>query len=332
MAYGWVYTKSLEREKFLALRESGDNYDKNMNLSPHLKSDFLWWINNITKTKNRIHDGRFSLEIFSDASLSGWGAVCNGERTGGFWGETEVQDHINLLELKAALNGLKCFTKHVYNEQILLRIDNTSAISYINRYGGVQYTHLNDITRQIWQWCEERQLHIFASYIKSKDNIEADEESRRSNIDTEWSLASSAFNRIIDTFGRPHIDLFATKVNAKCPKYISWKRDPEAFNIDAFTIDWSVYFFYAFPPFSLILKSLRKIIIDKATGIMVVPYWPSQPWYRYPIFIKLSTFKPIVFEPKYDLLLSPFRTRHPLWKRLTLVSSLLSGEHLQDNH
>lgn len=326
VAYGWLYTKRLEREKFLALRDSHDNYDTTMKIRPYLQPDFLWWKNHISTSSNQIRDGKYAVEIFSDASLTGWGASCSGERTGGFWDSQEAKNHINLLELLAAFNGLKCFARNLNNQEILLRIDNTTAISYINRFGGVQYPHLTDIARDIWQWCEARQLYVYASYIKSKDNVEADEESRRCNIDTEWDLSSVAFKKITDCFGFPHVDLFATRLNAKCQKYVSWKRDPEAFNIDAFTLNWSTFFFYAFPPFSLILKSLRKIINEEATGILVVPYWPSQPWY--PIFLKLSRYNPIYLSPDPELLLSPFRTRHPLWKRLTLVSSLLSGKRL----
>lgn len=330
MAYGWLYTKQLEREKFLALRNSRDEYDSVMELRSNLKPDFTWWINHIMTSNNPIRKAKYALEIFSDASLTGWGASCNGERTGGFWDTEEAKNHINLLELLAAFNGLKCFADSLNNKEILLRIDNTTAISYINRYGGVQFAHLNNVARKIWQWCEERRLYLYASYIKSKENVEADEESRRCNIDTEWCLSVSVFEKITDIFGTPQIDLFATRLNAKCQKYVSWKRDPEAFNIDAFTLDWSLLFFYAFPPFSLILKSLQKIINDKASGIMVVPYWPSQPWF--PLFMKLSRYEPLYFHPSPELLLSPFRTRHPLWNRLTLVSSLLSGKRSKNSH
>ena len=134
----------------------------------------------------------------------------------------------------------------------------------------------------------------------------------------------------MNSYGRPEIDLFASRLNAKCDKYVSWKRDPSAFNIDAFTLDWSPYLFYAFPPFSLILKCLRKIINDEATGILVVPYWPSQPWY--PLFTALMCTKPMFLKPNRKLLSSPSREPHPLWKTLTLVSCLLSGQRFQDNH
>lgn len=330
VAYGWVYTKHFERVKYLALQEANENYDEVIQLPSYLQNDFLWWKNNIMSTNNSIRRGHYTLEIFSDASLTGWGIFCNGERSHGFWDTTESVQHINLLELKAAFIGLQCFTNDLRNQEILLRIDNTTAISYINRSGGVQHTHLNDISRKMWQWCEKRQLFIFASYIRSKDNIEADEESRQFNIDTEWSLCPKAYNTIINTFGKPNIDLFATRLNSKCDIYVSWKRDPQAFQIDAFTVNWSNHFFYAFPPFSIILKCLRKIINDKAVGIMVVPHWPNQPWY--PLYMKLAVYAPINLGPNPQLLLSPSRTQHPLWKQLTLVACLLSGQHSQNNY
>lgn len=64
--------------------------------------------------------------------------------------------------------------------------------------------------------------------------------------------------------------MFASHINKKCAKYISWHKDPDAFAVDSFTVPWTKIFFYAFPPFSVVLKALRKIISEKAKGIMVV--------------------------------------------------------------
>lgn len=265
-----------KREKYLALLHNL-HYDAKMKINPSLQEDFRWWEKIIKHTDNPIRNNRLCLEIFSDASLSGWGVFCKGESVNGFWSQTERNCHINYLELLAAFLGIKCFCKNITNSEILLRIDNTTAISYINRMGGIQFPHLNNIAREIWQWCEERNLYIFASYIRSTDNEEADRASRFSNIDTEWELHNSYFKNIVKELGTPEIDLFASRINKKCSKFISWKRDPEAYNIDAFTLSWKEFYFYAFPPFSLILKCLRKIINDQASGILVVPYWPSQP-------------------------------------------------------
>lgn len=50
----------------------------------------------------------------------------------------------------------------------------------------------------------------------------------------EWELAAYEFSMIINTFDNPDIDFLSSRVNAKCNKYISWKRDPDAQNIDAY--------------------------------------------------------------------------------------------------
>ena len=81
------------------------------------------------------------------------------------------------------------------------------------------------------------------------------------------------------TLGTPTIDLFASRLNKQCLSYVSWRPDPEAFFIDAFSVDWSKIYFYAFTPFSLIGRCLDNIQACKAEGILVVPFWPSQTWY-----------------------------------------------------
>lgn len=101
--------------------------------------------------------------------------------------------------------------------------------------GGVQHPHLNDIAKKIWEWCEIRKIYIFASYIRSKENSEADLESPRLFPETEYELSSYAFSRIIKAYGQPKVDLFVSRANKKCELFVSWKKDPESMAIDAFT-------------------------------------------------------------------------------------------------
>lgn len=329
ITYGWLHTKSLERAKYLALFKNNDDYDTFMGVTESLYDDIRWWKNNILVAENPIRNENYCLEIFTDASTTGWGAACSSEKTGGHWTATERTNHINYLELLAVYFGLRSFAENKRNCNILLRVDNTTAISYVNRMGGVQYPHLNQVTRMIWNWCEERKIFIFASYIRSKLNVEADSESRKINVDTEWELCSREFQKIVRVFGESTVDLFASRINAKCCLYVSWKRDPFAYNIDAFTLNWSQFYFYAFPPFALIPKTLNKIISDQATGIVVVPQWPSQPWY--PLFKSLCVKNIVTFPPSKYLLSSPFRPTHPLHSHLSLAASVLSGKVFADN-
>uniref|UniRef100_A0ABD2XG48 RNase H type-1 domain-containing protein n=2 Tax=Trichogramma kaykai TaxID=54128 RepID=A0ABD2XG48_9HYME len=307
------------------MERNNNNYDAFMNLSHALEPDFKWWGENILSRVKNVDYTPYAKVIFSDASLTGWGAVCNGKKANGAWTSEEKNFHINLLELKAVFFGLKCFATKDKNCSILLRVDNTTAISYINKMGGTRFAHLHSAAREIWQFCEERNIWIFASYISSSNNFEADEESRRVEPETEYSLSDSSFEVIIKRWNRPEIDLFASRSNAKCNRYISWKRDPSSEAIDAFTLSWANLFFYAFPPFSIILKVLRKIKRDKAEGIVVVPDWPNQPWF--PLFNSLLSSKPIVLKPNYNLLTSSNRNSHPMWNSLFLVAAKLSAKH-----
>lgn len=54
--------------------------------------------------------------------------------------------------------------------------------------GGIKFPALNNISQQIWDWCELRGIFVFASYINTKDNVSADRASRRKSIDSEYSL------------------------------------------------------------------------------------------------------------------------------------------------
>lgn len=314
--YGWLYTKILERQKFLALQKRL-NFEAHFKPSPVILDDLSWWKLNVMKSSNSLKTANYDFEIYTDASRTGWGAVCNNERAHGAWKNCELDHHINFLELLAVFLALKFFASDFSDCSILLRVDNTTAISYVNRMGGIQFPHLSNLSRQIWQWAEKRNIWLFASYIHTKDNYEADEESRKFNPDTECELSDEAFDRISKAFGVPEVDLFASRANAKCKSYISWKRDPEALTIDAFTVNWNGKFFYAFPPFPLILKCLQKINEDNSTGVLVFPFWPSQAWY--PQLMKMIISDIIWLNPNEHRVQSCYRNP------LTLGAAVLSG-------
>lgn len=290
-----------------------------------IKDNLSWWIHNIPRAGQKIREDKYSVEIYTDSSKTGWGAYCGGKETHGFWSDRESREHINFLELLAVYYGLKCFANQGFNSSnILLRVDNITAIFYINHMGSIRNRALNSITQRIWKWCEVRDIFIHASYISTSRNL-ADKGSRVISTGTEWELCDSAFMLIRSNFGTPTIDLFASHINRKCPRYISLNLDPYSYAVDAFTVSWKDEYFYAFPPFSMILRTIKKIISENALGILVVPYWPSQPWYS--LFNKLLTEDPVFLGPDDNLLSSPFRESFPIG-RLILVAGRLSGLRL----
>ena len=140
-----------------------------------------------------------------------------------------------------------------------------------------------------------------------------------------WALKDTVFALLPPAYVSPVIDLFASSVNAKQPRYISWLPDPHAYAVDAFTVSWQDLTFYAFPPFSLLPRVLAKIIQDKATGLLIVPKWTPQSWF--PLVLTLLIQHPRLIAPCRDLLYLPKQPQvvHPLHKKLSLLAVLLSG-------
>ena len=80
--YGVAHYKYLEQDKTNAFKISKEYFDAMMILSPQSIIDVQWWYNNINCSKNNITKGESVIEISSDASSFGWGAVYNNIRTG----------------------------------------------------------------------------------------------------------------------------------------------------------------------------------------------------------------------------------------------------------
>ena len=80
-----------------------------------------------------------------------------------------------------------------------------------------------------------------------------------------------------------------------------------------------------FPPFSVIQQELQKISEEEATGLLVVPHWPTQTWWPY-LMNMLIDF-PLMLPRKEDTLHLPAQPQlpHPLHKKLQLLACRLSG-------
>ena len=92
-------------------------------------------------------------------------------------------------------------------------------------------------------------------------------------------MSTHLFQKISSMFGNPTLDLFASRINYQIDRYISWKLDPKALTIDAFSIKWNTDLYYIFPLFSSLGKVTAKIYRDKTKAVLVIPKWPTQYWH-----------------------------------------------------
>jgi len=295
-----------------------------------MKHDIMWWIQELHKQKRTILRKNSDIRLYTDASLEGWGAVCEGVHIGGRWSDTERQFHINSLELKAILFGLKSFTIQFKDKSVLVFSDNSTAVCYITNMGGIKSEECNLIAVQIWNWCIENNIWLTCSHIAGSLNCEADIASRSFNDKLEWKLHSKIFANICNIWGKPDIDLFATRLNAQTSCYCSWKPDPEAQFIDAFSCNWNTWnCVYLFPPFSLLGRCIQKVRQDQATGIVIAPLWPTQTWF--PRLMEILVDIPIIILKRHKLLQLPYQDKeHPLWKKLKLIVCKVSGKVLEN--
>ncbi|CAB4025485.1 Transposon Tf2-6 poly, partial [Paramuricea clavata] len=282
--YGPLYYRQLERDKSLAVKDHKGNYDAPMALSPVARIELQWWVDNIDKAFNVINHEPPSITINTDESKIGWGGVLDGTTCGGHWSPQESEEHINCLELRAALFSIQSLTPDRSNTHIRLKIDNTTAVAAINHMGTSHSIQCNNVALDIWQWCISKQIWVSAEHIPGKYNIVADKESREISTNNEWMLNPTLLHQALDKLQvNPDIDIVISKV-------------------------------------------LQKLEQDKATGVIVIPKWPTQVWYSMAMRMLISC--PVLLQHSARLLLLPSHPQetHPLHKKLDLLVCHLSGD------
>ena len=328
--YAALHYKSMELERDQALKKSYGDFDKFMCISYETTQCLKWWINNIEQSFKPISLGQPDRKIETDSSLIGYGGhdVTNNTDFSGLWNEMEKVCHINYLELKAAFLCLKHFCNNVNNEHIYLFLDNTVALKYLSKMGG-RKPQLNQLAKEIWLWCENRNIWLSVFHIPGKFNKRADKLSRlgkKLNDNMEWALKQDIFSAIISRMATCDIDLFATRKNCKLEKYVSYLPDKRSCAVNAFSISWKHYTNYAFPPFSIIGRVIQKLCEDLAEMILVAPIFPSQPWF--PQMLKQVSGPCFVLPKTNNILYLPGTEKKHRLTTMRLGAFRLSGNAL----
>ena len=120
-----VKYKYLEIVRNMALIQSKGDYKANIILDEHSRDLICSWVNSIT---------------------------------------FQELDHINCLELKAVLLGLKSLCRDRRDTHVRLRSDNTTVIACIDRCASTKVLLLT-IVEQIFEWANMRNITLSAEYI-----------------------------------------------------------------------------------------------------------------------------------------------------------------------
>ena len=329
LEYGPFHTKELEISKTRALNANGWNFDGHMTLHEFDLSDIAWWAAHVRGAFSFILPTPVDLDLFSDASNTGWGGYCqqSGATARGMFGPDELDLHINVKELLACFLTVKIFLQDIFDQHIHLHLDSQVALGCIRAQGSTRSPMCNKYTAKIMRFFEGHRLHLTTTYIQSSCNDIADSQSRQgANDDIEWTLVQQVFDKIADFFTTPEVDLFANRLNHRLPKYVSWHRDPGAMAVDALNICWTQFkYMYVFCPFSLIPRVLSKVQRTAAVSqlLMVVPLWPGQIWW--PALMDMLVSPIILLPSPQKVLFLPHKpTQKHHMDKLTLIAVKIS--------
>ncbi len=157
--------------------------------------------------------------VTTDASNTGWGALCEGKPTFGHWSKAEKGFHINCLEMLAVCRACQFFLPDLIGRHVLIRSDNMSVVSYINHQGGVSSKRLFILAERLLEWAQLNLRSLRAAHLPGRLNQGADMLSRSNVPSEEWMLHPQVVQKIWKIFGKAEVDLFASKDNSHCPIY-----------------------------------------------------------------------------------------------------------------
>ena len=183
---------------------------------------------------------------------------------------------------------------------IQLKLDNTTAVTHINRGGGgVPTPSCNFFTHLIWH----RNIWLSAAYIPGEDNVVAD-------------FCSCFFRNICNIYFTPQIDLFVSFHNEGCHTWYPIQKSG--------LLMASLFL-------CLVARMLGRMNREEARGILVVQKWTTQSWF--PMLLTIIADHPREIRPHKLLVSLPLTPNsfHPLCKKLVLLAVHLSGKHWSEH-
>jgi hypothetical protein len=120
------------------------------------------------------------------------------------------------------------------------------------------------------------------AHIPGKENVLVDSLSRM-EVTGDYALKPEKFRQAVEVLGvQPTVDLFSHMLNRKLDPFVAMD-GPLALGAvatDAFSFSWKGEIPYAFPLVQLVGRMLQRILEEQMTAVVVVPKWPSEPWWN----------------------------------------------------
>ena len=100
-----------------------------------------------------------------------------------------------------------------------------------------------------------------------------------------WEISLFILSQIQSKFGNLQVDWFASNYNAKLQNFYPRFWNPSCSGVYAFSEFWGNQFELFVPPIAVMCRVIKKMIVDKAYGVLVLPCWNSA------VFLAISMSK-----------------------------------------
>eukprot|EP00735_Rhodelphis_limneticus_P009037 TRINITY_DN2492_c0_g1::TRINITY_DN2492_c0_g1_i1::g.8884::m.8884 TRINITY_DN2492_c0_g1::TRINITY_DN2492_c0_g1_i1::g.8884 ORF type:complete len:657 (+),score=31.37,sp/Q99315/YG31B_YEAST/24.66/8e-19,RVT_1/PF00078.22/4.8e-17,Dam/PF05869.6/3.1e-05,RNase_H/PF00075.19/0.001 TRINITY_DN2492_c0_g1_i1:1350-3320(+) len=255
------------------------SWESLIHLTPQAREDLVWWLRSLKQWNGRATTPKiFTHTIITDASRTGWGAVCGDKIARGGFTPKYQESSSNTRELLAVFLAVKSFLQDIRGSRLRILTDNVTTVAYVNHFGG-RWPELTEIATALHKECLRAGVEIHAEHLPGVQNQQADALSRSFDRN-DWMLNAGLFRRLDALWGPHTVDRFASFLNAHCPRYNSYLPDPSCEAVDAFSQNWKGENNWVNPPFRLLPKVLRHLQACQAVATVISPIWPSQPWFN----------------------------------------------------
>lgn len=287
-------THALERCRAKALRSSGAQWDSPCVLSPEALVELRWWEREVASIAGRpIRPPPVDVVLRTDASALGWGAAVVESTRAEFrqvrlWGRLpqQLREAIsNETELYAIHRALQAMAACAPLRGLHVRVqsDNTTAVFYVNRGAG-RALRMTTAAARLWKQISEWGVTLSAEFLPGVENTEADALSRQPLTNDDWVLRWSAFQMLQRQFGKMTIDAFAEDHNTRLRRFASAVPHDRSVKTSGLLVDFTRERAYCFPPPRLIPQLLAALVQQRASAVVVVPYYPGAVWW--PLWLK----------------------------------------------
>jgi len=250
-----------------------------------------WWLKHFTRFNgvDLIHPPDMVLQV--DAAKQGAGAslvgpgICEFAHVDRHPDDYEV--HNNVWELLAFAEMTAALIVYMMHRRVLLKGDNTYALSYMRRGGGSD-PEVTALVQMTWDYLLKHDVEVVGiAHVPGKDNYIPDGVSRWQDCSGDWRLKPEVWESVRSWMLRlglpmPQMDAFASALNHLLPVWCSRWHEPGGSFTDFFSapIDTRTWVMWVNPPFSLMGRVLLHL---KAVGGLhyVVAPWrqPLPDWW-----------------------------------------------------